>query len=272
VGEGDGGPPVTSIPVATNAPPRSQPLDLLWTLVERGLLLRQKRSAIGLFWPVTAPIVMLILYNFVFHRVFVTPIRSYPTYLFCGLLPWTLFTQGTANAQSSITGSADVIRRAPFPYYILPLSSVLSSFLPFAILLVGFTAWIGVFGNLELVLLPLLVLPIVALILITSAAAMLLSLIDVYNHSMRFLLGNVLSCWFFLVPIVYRPDMAGRIGDVLRSIDPINMIVGQFRDILYWGNINKPGQLVLMVGLTALCFVVSLAIFVRVAPEIPKEL
>jgi ABC-type polysaccharide/polyol phosphate export permease len=258
--------------VSTVTKPKAQSRDLLFTLVERGLLLRQKRSAIGLFWPVTAPIVMLILYTFVFHRVFHSPIRSYPIYLFCGLLPWTLFTTGASGALSAITGYSDVVRRAPFPYYILPLSSVFSSFLPFAILLVGFIGVVGVIGNLELALLPFIVLPIIALLLITSAAAMLLSLIDVYNHSMRFLLSNILTAWFFLVPIVYRPDMAGKIGDVLRSVDPINMIVGQFRDILYWGHINKPGQLVLMVVLTALCFVVSLAIFVRVSPEIPKEL
>lgn len=251
---------------------RPHHVDLLVTLVERGLLLRQKRSVIGLFWPVTAPVVMLVLYSFVFNRVFEVPVEDYPVYLFCGLLPWALFTQGVSTAMGSITMYADVVRRAPFPYFLLPMSSVCSTFLPFSIVLVGFVVVLNFTHGLELLLLPLLLLPVIALLLFTSAVAMLLSLLDVFNHSMRFLLGNVFTVWFFLVPIVYRPDMAGDIGDVLRSLDPINMIVGQFRAVLYWGDIARPLHMVLMVFASLAAFVVSLAIFVRVAPEVPKEL
>jgi len=258
--------------VSTVAAPRSHKLDLLITLVERGLLLRQKRSMIGLFWPISAPVVMLIIYSFVFNRVFEVPLRSYPVYLFCGLLPWALFTQGVSSALSSITTYSDIVRRAPFPYYLLPMSSVCSTFLPFTILLVGFVVVLAFSTGVELMLLPLLVLPVAALLLFTSAVAMLLSLLDVYNHSMRFLIGNVLTVWFFLVPIVYRPDMAGEIGEVLRSVDPINMIVGQFRAILYWGYISRPLHMVLMVFASSAAFVISLVIFTRVAPEVPKEL
>jgi ABC-type polysaccharide/polyol phosphate export permease len=258
--------------VSTVAPSRPHQVDLLITLVERGLLLRQKRSMIGLFWPIAAPLVMLLLYSFVFNRVFQVPLRSYPVYLFCGLLPWALFTQGVSTALSSITAESDMVRRAPFPYHMLPLASVCSTFLPFTILLVGFVAVLALSTGVELMLLPLLILPVAALLLFTSAVAMLLSLLDVYNHSMRFLIGNVLTVWFFLVPIVYRPDMAGLTGEILRSVDPINMIVGQFRDILYWGSISRPLHMALMLLASGAAFVISVSIFSRVAPEVPKEL
>lgn len=258
---------MSTVPATT-----SHTRDLLITLVERSLLLRQKRSVIGLYWPVAAPVVMLLTYSFVFNRVFDVPLESYPVYLFCGLLPWALFTQGVSTALGSITTYADVVRRAPFRYHLLPMASVCATFLPFSILLVGFVVVLAFTTGVELVLLPLLVLPVAALLLFTSAVAMLLSLVDVYNHSMRFVLSNVLTVWFFLVPIVYRPDMAGEIGRVLRSIDPINMIVGQFRAILYWGHISRPLHMVLMVVASSAAFALSLTIFNRLSSEVPKEL
>lgn len=246
--------------------------DLMITLVERNLLLRSKRSVIGLYWPIAAPVVMLLTYAFVFNRVFEVPVRSYPVYLFCGLLPWALFTQGVSAALSSITTYEDVVRRAPFPYWLLPMSSVCATFLPFGILLVGFVVVLALTTGIHLALLPLIVLPIAALLLFTSAVAMILALVDVYNHSLRVMLGNVLTVWFFLVPIVYRPDMAGQLGRVLRSVDPMNMIVGQFRAVLYFRHIARPLHMVLMVVASTVAFVISLVLFNRLSADVPKEL
>ena len=124
----------------------------------------------------------------------------------------------------------------------------------------------------NLYLLPMLVLPTCALILFTSSLAMVLAAFDVYNHSLRFVLGNFLTVWFFFVPIVYRAEQAGSIYKVLRSVDPMNMIIGQFRDVLYFGSLSRPSHTVLMVFVCGLSFLVANVIFQRIAPEIPKEL
>jgi ABC-type polysaccharide/polyol phosphate export permease len=57
----------------------------------------------------------------------------------------------------------------------------------------------------------------------------------------------------------------------LRSVDPLNMIVGGFRDILFWHRLSRPGHLALMCGVCVVFFVACMGIFRRFAPELPKD-
>jgi ABC-type polysaccharide/polyol phosphate export permease len=51
----------------------------------------------------------------------------------------------------------------------------------------------------------------------------------------------------------------------------MNLIVGQMRDVLYFGRINHPEKLVQMVVLAALLFVITLWAFRRLAVDLPKD-
>ena len=245
---------------------------VLLALIRRQMWLRRKRAVFGLLWPLTAPLFLLALYSFIFDRVFDVPVRDYPVYLFAGLLPWTFMVQAVHQSLQSITAEADLIRRAPFPHEHLPLSIVGIHLLPFGALLTGFVAYVAVKGDLRWDLVPVLALPVVALVMLTSAMAMILSLIDVYNRDLRQILHNVFTVWFFLVPIVYRPDMVEGPLRSLRSIDPMNMIVGQFRYVLYHGHVFRPTHVVLMMLVASATFVVSLGIFRRASRNLAKEL
>jgi ABC-type polysaccharide/polyol phosphate export permease len=246
--------------------------DLLYSLVERQLLLRRKRSMIGAVWPMLGPVMLTALYTFVFNSVFTVPIQKYPIYLFAGLLPWTLLLLSLTGGLTSISSESALIRRAPFPYQLLPVSLVVVNAIPFLVLLVGFVVVDAVTWKINVWLLPALALPFASLVLLCCALTMVLAAIDVFNHTLRYLLGNVMTGWFFIVPIVYRPDQAGSIANVLRSIDPMNMIIGQFRDILYYGHLSRPGHTVLMVIVCTMSFVVASTVFTRLAPQFPKEL
>jgi ABC-type polysaccharide/polyol phosphate export permease len=199
------------------------------------------------------------------------PIRGYAGYLFIGLLPWTLFTQSLYQSLQSISGEAELLRRAPFPSELLPLSTVAINAVPFLILLGGTVAFGLYAGRLSLGLVPFLIIPLVALGLLVASGALLLALVDVYNHDLRYILANLLQFWFFLVPIVYRPDMVKGKLRALRSIDPMNMIVGQMRDVLYYGHFSRPLNSTLMVGVCAAVFVASVFVFRRAAPMLPRD-
>lgn len=245
--------------------------DLFLTLLQRQYRLRRQRSLLGFVWPLVAPLVLLSLYGFVFTDVFNVPIPSYRAYLFLGLIPWAFLTTSLNSALPSISLEAELLRRARFPIELLPMTTVAVNFVSFTILMTGFVLWRGMNGDVDLALLPLLALPTVSLVLLVSSGALLLSVIDVYNRDLRFILNNVLTVWFFLIPIVYRPDMVGPGLRALRSIDPMNMIVGQYRDLLYFGQFSRPLNSALMVGVCVALFGVSLSLFRRVAPVLPRD-
>ncbi len=258
------------------SPVRSRPTlqrrwELFLTLLQRQYRLRRQRSLLGFVWPLVAPLVLLLLYSFVFTSVFEVPVADYRAYLFLGLIPWAFLTTSVSAALTSISIEAELLRRARFPIELLPLTTVAVNFVSLLILLAGFVIWRGVTGGLQVALLPLLALPVVSLILLVSSGALVLSVIDVYNRDLRLVINNVLTVWFFMIPIVYRPDMVGPGLRSLRSVDPMNMIVGQLRDLLYYGHFSRPFNSALMVAVCVGCFVISLTLFRRVAPVLPRD-
>jgi ABC-type polysaccharide/polyol phosphate export permease len=244
---------------------------LLRILIARQLRLRSKRSLIGILWPLTAPLFLLALYAFVFLGIFHVPIDDYPEYLFAGLLPWTFLTQTLGSSVASLSVEPEMIRRSRFPYELIPIATVSTMSIYFLISLLGFIVFLAITAQLSFALLPLLVVPVLCLYLFVGALAVLLALIDVYNRDLRHVLANLLTVWFFLVPIVYRQQDLGGGLQFLDSVDPANLIVGQFRDVLYYGEISHLGHMVEMLFLCLATWVICLEIFRRHDPRLPKE-
>jgi ABC-type polysaccharide/polyol phosphate export permease/GT2 family glycosyltransferase len=244
---------------------------LLRTLIVRQLRLRSKRTLIGIVWPLSAPVFLFGLYLFVFQGIFDSPIENYPVYLFAGLLPWTFLTQTLGSAVVSLSNEPELIRRSRFPYELIPVATVSAMSLYFLVALFGFVIYLAISGQLSFTLLPLLIVPVASLYLFVGALGVLLSLIDVYNRDLRHVLANLLTIWFFLVPIVYTQQDLGGGLQFLDSVDPANLIVGQFRGVLYFGHIARPHQMIEMFLLCLATWLVCLEIFRRHDPRLPKE-
>jgi lipopolysaccharide transport system permease protein len=247
-------------------------LDLLRVLVSRQLKLRAKRSAIGVAWPVLSPFVLFALYLFVFHGVFRVPgVDRYPEFLFAGLLPWTFLTQSLGLAVTSVSTEPELVRRARFPYELLPIATTTAMLSYFLVTLTAFLVYLGVTGGLHVAILPVVVLPLMALYLFVTGLALVLAWIDVHNRDLRMVLQNILTVWFFLVPIVYRQDMVTKRLLFLRSIDPANLVVGQFRAVLYYGRIVNRSHIVLMLLICVAFFTLCLALFRRLSVDLAKD-
>lgn len=244
---------------------------LLRVLIVRQLRIRSKRSLVGILWPFSAPFFLLALYVFVFHSIFDVPIDRYPIYLFAGLLPWTFLTQTLGSAVSSISLEPELIRRGKFPYELLPIAVVSVMSIYFFVTLTGFIAYLAISGQLDFSVLPFIVAPILCVYLFVGALSVLLALIDVYNRDLRLVLANLLTIWFFLVPIVYHQRALGHGLQFLQSVDPANLIVGQFRDVLYYGHISHLGHMFELVGICLATWLVCLELFRRHDPRLPKE-
>ncbi len=247
--------------------------ELFATLVERQLRLRSKRSLMGVLWPLISPLFLLVLYSFVFSSVFEVPVDDYGVYLFAGLLPWTFLVQSVNDSLQSISFEPDLVRRAPLPYQFLPLARVAVMIIPFAVLLVSFVAYVTLVSDrpIQLGLLPLLLVPITSSLLLVATVAMFLALIDVFNRDLRYLLNNLLTVWFFLVPIVYHRRMVSDQVQWLTALDPMRWIIDQFRDVLYDGEVGRGWAYVVTLAVCAVVFLGGLALFRRLAVDLAKD-
>ena len=247
-------------------------LELLGTLVERQLRLRSKRSVFGVLWPLLAPMFLLALYLYVFGSVFDVEIEHYGVYLFAGLLPWTFLVQASHDALQSISFEPDLVRRAPMPHHYLPLARVVVMALPFLVTLAGFVLFVFVAGDVPVrgELIPVLALPVASTLLLVGAIAVLLALLDVFSRDLRYVLHNLLTVWFFLVPIVYDRRMAGGVVESVTKVDPMRWIVAQYRHVLYEGRVETVPTVVTLAA-CALLFGAALALFRRLSLDLAKD-
>src|SRR5208283_4624925 len=85
--------------------------ELIWTLALKELRVRYKRSALGFFWSLLNPLMMMIVLTVVFSHIMRVPVASYPVFLISMLLRWTFFGQALAYSAESIVGNADLLKK-----------------------------------------------------------------------------------------------------------------------------------------------------------------
>jgi len=181
---------------------------LIHSLVARELKARYRGSVLGFFWSFINPLLLLLVYSFVFK--YIMPGRfegieeHYELFLFCGILPWTWFSSSLLESSGVLISGGNLIKKVLFPAEILPIVTVLANMVHFFFgltILAGFLIWFQRPLNLgELALFPVVVL--VQLVL-TMGLALLLSALTVHFRDIRDILGNLMTFWFFATPIIY---------------------------------------------------------------------
>src|ERR1700704_1851964 len=78
---------------------------LVGVLTARELKARYRGSALGFFWSLLNPLLMLGVYTAVFQYIFPSrnpATRPYALFLFCGLLPWNWLASSLTDASASL--------------------------------------------------------------------------------------------------------------------------------------------------------------------------
>ncbi|MCP4898979.1 MAG: ABC transporter permease, partial [bacterium] len=107
---------------------------LIWVLVCRDLNARYRASVLGFFWSLANPLLLLIVYSFVFTQVFQPKfadlgIDPYPLFLFTGLLPWLFFSGALMDASGTLVENGPLMAKVVCPPEIFPAVTVISHFI-----------------------------------------------------------------------------------------------------------------------------------------------
>lgn len=195
---------------ATNAAERARAqrrvrLELLTGLIGKDLKVKYQGSFLGFLWSLANPLVLLVVYTFVFGVVLGSGIPRFGYYLLSGLLVWNAFSGSVAMATDSVVANAGLVKKVHFPLGVLPLTAIgfnavhfclQSLVLVAAMLVTGDTHFLG----LHLVL----VLPAILVGLVfTSALSFLVAALNVRYRDTKHLVEIVLMAGFWVSPIVY---------------------------------------------------------------------
>lgn len=264
--------------------------ELLWSLTQRELRGKYKRSFLGWFWSLLNPVSSILIYTVVFRVILdgVAPIgepsnlNNFTLFLSTALLPWNFLSASIGSSTGSLVAQAGLLKKVYFPREYVVGSTVLACFVTFMIELLVLCGAYALFGHIVLKWMPFVVLLAVIQGLLVFGMSLALSAINVYFRDMQHLIGIFLQMWFYLSPIVYSLEgyipLQKNIGGLaipvraIYSINPMVHVVTGYRDLLYHGRF--PGmQSIVYLLISATFFIVAGAlIFKRLEPRIVEEL
>jgi ABC-type polysaccharide/polyol phosphate export permease len=248
---------------------------LIQSLVARELKARYRGSVLGFFWSFVNPLLLLLVYTFVFTYILParftnadgkTDMEHYALFLFCGLLPWTWFSSALIEASGSLISGGNLIKKVLVPAEVLPIVSVLANmvhfFLGLAILIGFLAAYRHVPDPAGLAWFPV---AVVIQLVFTLALALVLAALTVHFRDLRDLLANLLTFWFFATPIVY-PYFLDSVASVrwLFDFNPFFHLAASYQEILFFaGPVGHARWLLALGGAAVVLFVVAYWMFDR---------
>lgn len=219
---------------------------LVTQLIRKDLKVKYQGSSLGFVWSLANPLLLLVIYTFVFQFVFRTQVPLFGFFLMSGLLIWTFFSMGVTGAATSITGNAGLVKKVPFPHVALPLSSVgfagVQVVLQYAVLL----AALIVSGHAPLRPELLLLVPaLVVAVTMTVGLALLVAALTVRFRDTQHILEVGMFAWMWLTPVIYPASL---VHDLLGNswlqyayyLNPMAGVVSAFQRALY-GTVYYPG-------------------------------
>ncbi len=228
-------------------------------LVKRDFKKKYKRTYLGMLWSVLSPLLTLLIMRIVFTSFFGNGIEHFTTYLFCGNIVFSFFSDSVGQGMGTLLDNADVFTKINIPKYLFLLSKIVCSLINFALTFLVFLIFCIIDGVMITPLFLSLIYPILCLILFNTGLALILSAMFVFFRDIQYLWGVFLTLLMYLSAIFYDPAQFGS-GEKLFLFNPVYVYIKYFRLVTIGGGGAPPsppsGQyhgLMLAYALISLC-------------------
>lgn len=235
--------------------------ELIFFLAVREIKIRYKQTSIGVLWAVIQPLFTMLVFSLFFGRLGKMPSDGipYPLFSLAALIPWTFFAAGLTSSSNSLVGNANLITKVYFPRLVIPIATILSGLVDFAIglaLLLIFMLCHGFYPGAALFWFPAFLL----LSLVTALGVGLwLSALNVEYRDVRYAVPFLVQFWMFATPIAYSANMLHEPWRTVYSLNPMVGVVEGFR----WSVLGRgtPPGLALVASSTAACLTLLSGLF-----------
>lgn len=245
--------------------------ELIWNLTKREVKSTYQSSFLGALWTVIVPLMMLLIYTFVFSVVFQakwstnsvqeTPRGEFALILFAGLTPFNFFSAAISKSPALILGVPNYVKKVVFPLEILPIvivgAAFITSLINIVLILLGCLLVLHRFPIMFL-LLPFAYFP---LVLITLGLTWFLSSLSVFIRDIGQAIPVIIQVLFFMTPIFYSADRVPYPLRLIVNLNPLSSIIDNFRRILIWNQWIDWGSWGLVTLLSAFLAILGFAWF-----------
>ncbi|WP_248744934.1 ABC transporter permease [Pseudomonas sp. MWU12-2037] len=227
---------------------------LIWQMTKREVVGRYKGSVMGLAWSFFNPVVMLVVYTYVFSEIFKSrwagagaedSKTQFAVILFVGMIVQGLFAEVFNKSPGLIVSNVNYVKKVVFPLEVLPViimgAALFHGLVSFVVLLVAFFIFNG-FVHWTAIFMPVVILPLIILIL---GFSWFLASLGVFARDIGQFTVIVTTILTFLSPVFYPVSAVPEAFRPFMMATPLTFIIEQSREVLIWGHLPDWKGLVL---------------------------
>jgi ABC-2 type transport system permease protein len=240
--------------------------NMVFQTVRRNIVVRYKRSVLGIAWTMLAPLGTTLILTFVFSNVF-GGVAAYAPYVLSGLLCWSFFSATTSDSMSNLIWGEGLLRRIYVPRTVFAISAIGTGLINMAFGLVPLlivVLFAGIPINLSILTLPISVL---FLAMFSLGVGLLLSTFAVYFTDIIQMYGVALTAWMYGSPVIWRIEMIPERFLFLIKLNPMYHLITLFRKPIYYGQVPTGNEFMIAGTLAILTLVAGWLIFTQKADE-----
>lgn len=220
---------------------------LIVRMAKREVIARYRGSIIGLTWSFVNPVLLLLVYTFVFSVVFKSrwggagfgteDTGSFAIVIFAGMIVHALFSECFVRSPLLVTSNSNFVKRVVFPLEVLTWVALGSAtFHAMVSLLVLIAAQLLVMGHLSptVLLLPLVFLP---LMLHTLGLSWFFAASGVYFRDLSQVSGFIATVLLFLSPVFYPLSSIPEEYRWAFYLNPLTFVIESTRELLILGQV-----------------------------------
>lgn len=184
--------------------------DLILLFVRRTFVSQYKQTILGPAWAVIQPLLTTVIFTIIFGNIAGLAPGGVPTFLFylSGSVAWGYFSGCLTATSNTFTANAAIMGKVYFPRLVMPVTTVISQLISFAIQFAFFLLFFayycitgaGVHPNGFVLLTPLLVLQMACLGL---GFGVIVSALTTKYRDLAMLVSFGVQIWMYLTPVTY---------------------------------------------------------------------
>ncbi len=243
--------------------------DLLLLLVRRDIVTVYKQTLLGFFWFILPPILNTLTYFIIFGLIANVSTDGMNPILFylSGVISWGYFADCINRTSTTFRTNASIFGKVYFPRLIVPISSVASALIKFAIqivLLIVVTAYFyfkenNVFPQFQYLWL----LPIIIVLMAFSGLAIgiIISSLTTKYRDLSNLVPFAVSLLMYATPVIYPSSIIPDKYKWIIQLNPLTPLIESFRFIFLGSDQISWWQLIYCLVFTIILFIVGLVLF-----------
>lgn len=247
---------------------------LLMELVKKGIVLKYRRSFLGILWSLIEPLLTMVVLSYVFGNFFGGKEPLYSVYILTGRLMFTLFQNTTKEALRSVRANASMIKKVYVPKYMYPISTIFYNFILFLISLIDLVLVMGYYKFVRGIDVPFTwhlleaFLPIFVLLLFSVGVGMILATVNVFFRDIEYLWNVFCLLLMYCSAIFYQSKVleATSAGWILK-VNPVYLMIYNMRRTVMEGIGLEAESMLLGCIFAVIALFVGFAVFYRKQDE-----